>query len=223
MTTHPPKRVQAIFFDLDNCLFDTNSMGRDLFDQYDHLVESWRLNLDEARAIKQALWNGGAPQLAIPRLGVSPEQQTELMKAYDNLQVTKGGRLYADTKPFLSKLYAQPERPRMILVTKGLNGFQRRKIQHLQIEQFFDHIQIVGDFRWSMHTEKWVAFGHLAVSLSLNHPQVVVVGDNPTDELAAGRKHNMVTVQTLRPGVTHDPQAKYHITKLDELWSVCNL
>jgi len=46
---------------------------------------------------------------------------------------------------------------------------------------------------------------------------MLIVGDNPDSELAAGRKLCIRTVQTLRPDVPRDPEAAHHISTFHEL------
>jgi putative hydrolase of the HAD superfamily len=46
---------------------------------------------------------------------------------------------------------------------------------------------------------------------------MLIVGDNPDSELAAGRKLSIRTVQTLRPGVPRYPDATHHISSFYEL------
>jgi FMN phosphatase YigB (HAD superfamily) len=45
---------------------------------------------------------------------------------------------------------------------------------------------------------------------------VLIVGDNPDSELAAGQRLGIRTVQTLRPGVPYAPTATHHIRTLHE-------
>jgi len=47
--------------------------------------------------------------------------------------------------------------------------------------------------------------------------EVLVVGDNPDSEIAAGNKMGMATIQTLRPGGLASPAATHHIRTLAEL------
>jgi len=47
--------------------------------------------------------------------------------------------------------------------------------------------------------------------------EVLVVGDNPDSEIAAGNKMGMATIQTLRPGGLASPAATHPIRTLAEL------
>ncbi|MFQ3616473.1 MAG: HAD hydrolase-like protein [Cyanobacteriota bacterium] len=56
----------------------------------------------------------------------------------------------------------------------------------------------------------------------LSPAEVLVVGDNPDSELAAGNRLGICTVQTLRPGVEKSKLATHHIHTLGELKALVN-
>jgi putative hydrolase of the HAD superfamily len=65
--------------------------------------------------------------------------------------------------------------------------------------------------------------GKLPVFASILHDhglqphEVMVVGDNPDSEIAAGNQLGMATIQTLRPGVSPSSAAAHTIRTLSEL------
>lgn len=64
---------------------------------------------------------------------------------------------------------------------------------------------------------KLQAFQAIMQAHRLTPPEVLVVGDNPDSEIAAGNRLGMTTIQTLRPGVPPSPAAAHHIRTLAEL------
>jgi len=218
------ERTQAIFFDLDNCLFDTSAMkSMKLFDPIFQQIGTWGADTTLKVMVERALWNG-APQDTIGDMDyLTAGQRTDLLTWYDQLPVPEEAALYTDSLPFLEAISAKPNRPTLILVTKGLNGFQRSKITHLGIERFFDHIQITGDAKWSAYETKYLAFGAFKQRLGFANASCIAVGDSAHDELLSGARLGMTTVQTVRPGVTPDPQTVRRITSLDQLWQYINI
>jgi putative hydrolase of the HAD superfamily len=60
-------------------------------------------------------------------------------------------------------------------------------------------------------------FKQILETRSLSPHETLVVGDNADSEIAVGNRLGMPTVQILRPGVTRDNRARYHIRGLEEL------
>ncbi|MCC6822381.1 MAG: HAD hydrolase-like protein [Verrucomicrobiota bacterium] len=64
---------------------------------------------------------------------------------------------------------------------------------------------------------KYGLFQELLASHRLRPEEVLVVGDNPDSEIAAGNRLGMQTIQILRPGVTRSNAAAAHVNNLTEL------
>jgi putative hydrolase of the HAD superfamily len=57
----------------------------------------------------------------------------------------------------------------------------------------------------------------ILVTHRLAPQEVLVIGDSPENEIAAGNAIGAVTVQILRPGVAYSDSARHHIETLADL------
>ncbi len=210
-------QFQALFFDMDFTLFPCDSMGIDLFEPVRPLLESWNLETEKINdIITTGLWQGPPPE-AIGALDLEPQQKTELLHAYAAVAIPKSSHAYPDVLPFFEALLAKTERPQLILVSRGLHRFQWNKIYHLGFDQIFDYVQVVGDDRHSAFPDKLSAFQHFVNQHNIDPQASAVIGDKFSDELSAGAKLGMTTIQTLRPNVQPSEQADHQIKTLEDL------
>lgn len=211
--------ADVIAFDLDLTLASPKTMGSRLFEPMRSSLNEWGVSpARQDEMIETELWNG-APEEAIGALtDLTAEQQVSLLSQYDQLPIPDGYQAYGDTMPFLSVIHKLPKdsRPTLVLVTRGLVGFQRSKFLRLGIKPFFDKILVVGEDSECHFGDKESAFSEMQTMTD----HWIVVGDNANDELQAGRNLDMVTVQTLRQGVLKDSKAGHHINVLDALWPI---
>jgi putative hydrolase of the HAD superfamily len=204
--------VQAVIFDLDNCLCDAMEAGAALFaPAFKALRRANRGALTPA-VLQRALadcWHTAFDAVA-ERYGFSPLMVQAGHRAFARLEVRTPLRGYPDL-PVVRELAV-----RRYLVTSGFRRLQASKIRALGIESWFDAVVIdaIDDER---HPGKRQIFEQILTRGAWSPCQVLVVGDNPNSELAAGRQLGMPTVQTLRPRVRRSAAADHHITTLDEL------
>ena len=204
-------KVKVIIFDLDNCVFDTHSMSEGILDALLATLDQSDLTFHKRQKAKDLLWTTSLDDIS-SIVGFSGELLSKLHAIYANLEAPDGLKSYGD-EFCVKKLPG-----RKILVSTGYQKFQEGKIAKLGLADLFDEIilDIIGDptitrkgkrriFEALMAKNKWAA------------SEVVVVGDNPTSELGAGKALGLTTVQTLRPGVVKWPEADFHITRLTEL------
>jgi putative hydrolase of the HAD superfamily len=64
---------------------------------------------------------------------------------------------------------------------------------------------------------KLQAFVEILRDHRLTPAEVLVVGDNPDSEIAAGNRLGLTTIQILRPGVSASSAATHRIASLTEL------
>jgi len=107
-------------------------------------------------------------------------------------------------------------RAKLFLVTSGFRRLQESKVKALGIAHLFTEVHI--DAIDESHPKgKLQAFEAIMKTHQLGPREVLVVGDNPESEIAAGNTLGMATIQTLRPGVLSSPAATHHIRTLGEL------
>ena len=207
--------MDAVIFDFDNCLCPATAVGEAPFaPAFSALREANRGYLEESvleRAIADC-WHTSFDAVAA-RYGFSDAMIDAGNAAFGRVEAAPPLIGYAD-------LHVVRELPlRRFLVTTGFRRLQESKIRALGIESWFERV-IVDAIDEAEHAGKQAIFETILMDENLSAENVLVVGDNPVSELAAGRNLGMVTVQTLRPGVTRWPGASHHIESLDELWSL---
>jgi putative hydrolase of the HAD superfamily len=105
---------------------------------------------------------------------------------------------------------------KLFLVTSGFRRLQDSKVRALGIAHLFTDIHIDA-IEESGPKGKLHAFQAILNAHQLSPPEVLVVGDNPDSEIAAGNQLGMTTIQVLRPGVPASPAATHQIHNLAEL------
>ena len=204
--------IRAIIFDLDSCLCASNEAGDHLFapafdairranggthseeDLRSAFADCLRCAFDfvaEKHRFTDAMREAGAKHFVEVEV-VSP------MFGYGDLDVL--GQL-----PVLR-----------FLVTSGYRRFQESKVSALGIRDLFEAV-FVDAINEPGRKGKEGFFGEILSSRRLLKDEVLVVGDNPDSEIAAGNRLGIRTVQILRPGVTRTDAAQFHIRGLAEL------
>lgn len=201
--------IKLLIFDLDNTLFDTR--GQLGFKALNIMIEKMKkLGLSaEQEAILREKYHFTGFRILARQLGLSEEMQSigiETYKAMDLSKITP----YDDVK--LLKAMKQKK----VLVTSGTKEVQLKKIEVLKIGNYFD--EIIVDESNILENKKEI-FSKLLARSKLKPKEVMVIGDNPESEVAAGNKLGMVVMQILREAYAKG-KADYYIKGLDELGSI---
>lgn len=204
--------IRAIIFDLDNCLSPSDAMGRDFMDPvFGAIREANRGQVDEeelARAFDD-MWRTPLDAVA-KKYGFSEEMLDAGWRVSGEMEVRGEMRGYDD----LEVLRGLPVK--RYLVTSGFRRKQESKIRALGIAPLFDGIS-VDAIDEPARKGKQGLFEEIAASGAFASKEVLVVGDHPESEIAAGNRLGMPTVQILRPGVIEGTTAKFVIRSLREL------
>ncbi len=206
------KRFAAIIFDLDNCLSAADEVGTELFEPaFAAIRRANHGRLDEATLASafSDCWRHALDHVAAKH-GFSSEMLKAGWDALRQVEVTKPMHGYSD----LSVL--QSIKASKFLVTSGFRRLQESKIRALGIQSLFTKI-LVDAIDDAERRGKELLFRDLMQEYRLQPSEVLVVGDNPESEIAAGNRLGLTTVQILRPGVTRSESASRHITSLKEL------
>jgi putative hydrolase of the HAD superfamily len=100
-------------------------------------------------------------------------------------------------------------------LTSGYRRFQQAKIEALGISPLFDEIHI--DAVDESCLGKAAIISDLLLSRSWNRKDLLIVGDSATNEIDAGLRLGISTIQILRPGVIATNLADRQIHSLVEL------
>jgi FMN phosphatase YigB (HAD superfamily) len=207
-----PGMIRAIIFDLDNCLAPADGMGRDFMDP---VFEAIR-NANRGAVSEEALALAFADMWRVPldavaeQYGFSQEMLRAGWEISVRLEVKGGMRDYGDLQQVADWSVKK------FLVTSGFSKLQNSKIAALGIARWADGVFVDAIDRPERKGKQGL-FEEIAKEHGLQPQEVLVVGDNPESEIAAGNRLGMTTVQIIRPGVPCGDTASYVVQSLDEL------
>lgn len=204
--------VQAIIFDLDNCLAPGDAIGpaayEPAFEAMRH-ANHGRLSDAALAAAFNDMWRHPVDEVA-QRHGFSPGMLAAGWEVFARMEARAPMHGYADLG-----VIADLPVPRF-LVTTGFRRLQESKIAALGLRIHFTAVRIdVVDEPGRKGKQQ--LFHEIQQEQQYEPPRVLVVGDNADAEIRAGNALGMTTVQILRPGVPFGSNAAHHIHGLQEL------
>ena len=204
--------IKAFIFDLDSCLAAANEPGEGIFAEAFRAIRSannGHVTEDKLRAAFQDCWRFPFDFIA-DKYCFSPQMRAAGFAAFSQTEVTQPMHGYGD----LDVLADLPAK--LFLVTSGFRRLQESKVRALGIAHLFSriHIDAIEEVN---RKDKRHAFEQILQAHQLSPHEVLVIGDNPESEIAAGNQLGITTIQILRPGVPVSPIASHHIRTLGEL------
>ncbi len=205
---------KGFIFDLDNCIFNTRSLGEHILDSVLEPLLNSDLSSEVKRGVTDSLWVNSLED-TIDLYRVRADVAESMRKAYRDLEVPEENSLgtYGDEHCIVELAMKK------YLVTSGYRKFQQSKIDRLGIAVLFDEIIIDALDEQEKRKGKKKIFEEILSTNGWNAHEVLVVGDNPQSELGAAKEIGITTVQTLRPGIEKWEGADHHIHSLRELAS----
>ena len=206
--------IKALIFDLDNCLFETRSMGNKLLEPLlavlREAVSSGEMSKALADEITEVFWTTSLADI-IEHYSLSRQLHVKLETAYKDLQVPDGVKLFDDVEVL-------PElKPLKILVTSGQLGFQESKLAKLGVAKYFAEVILDNTDSGHPRVGKTQIFRDIMQKYGFGPRECLVIGDNPVSELKSGKELGMITIQTLRPRVIQVAGYDHYITSLHGL------
>ncbi len=207
--------IKGIVFDLDNCIFNTHSMGERVIDSVLEPLINSDLPNDIKKKVQNALWTDSLED-TIDQYHLRANVAEKMREAYRNVEVPQGRAIetFGDEQCII-ELTAKK-----YLVTTGYRKFQQSKIDKLNIANLFDEIIIDALDELATRKGKKSIFEEILEMNGWNKSEMLIIGDNPKSELGKAKEIGVTTVQTLRPGVEKWKEADYHIRSLCELQSL---
>lgn len=204
--------VKAIIFDLDNCIFDTSSMGGKAIQEVKDILKAAPLAEETKDAVRLGL-KTDALEDVLARLSVPQDTAEAMRAAYRESDVPAGCvvRTYGDEQIIRTWNVLK------VLVTSGYKKFQTAKITRLGIADMFDEVIIDTLDDPAARKGKLKIFEEILAKHNVSKDEVLVAGDNPRSELGVAKQLGITAVQTLRPGVVPWSEADYRITDLSEI------
>lgn len=204
--------VKALIFDLDNCLAAANEVGEQLFEpMFDAIRQANHGHIPEAAldAAFHDCWYHALDWVA-KKHGFNSAMLDAGWRSLSQIEVTQPMHGYGDLH-LLSELPAA-----LFLVTAGFRRLQQSKINALNFTRYFSavYIDAIDD---QERFGKLGIFEKILRQYGLDPAEVLVIGDNPDSELAAGKQLGIRTVQILRPGVLASELASFQVQGLADL------
>jgi len=221
-------RYDTLLFDLDHTLFDSHTCEIKAFEETLRAV-----GVDEPLrhhetyvGINKPLWSSvergeiTPDDVRVTRferliaeigLDANPERMAEGFE----LGLGAKGDLYPGAREVLEQLV---QRTTLALVTNGLSGVQRDRIERLDIEQYFDAIVISAEIGASKPGREIFDATFRALG-SPSKDGALMVGDSLTSDIRGGANYGIATCWYNPQGKTADPDASvnHEISRLDQL------
>ena len=221
-------RYRTLLLDLDHTLFDSDTCELQAFEETLRAVgvEEPLQHHETYVGINKPLWYSVERGELTPQdvrvtrferliteigLDANPEHMAESFET----SLGAKGDLYPGARDVLEKLAPQAT---LALVTNGLSGVQRARIERLDIGKYFDAIVISAEIGAS----KPGAEIFDATFRALGSPPkdtTLMVGDSLSSDIRGGANYGIATCWYNPKGKTADPEAGIHheISRLDQL------
>jgi putative hydrolase of the HAD superfamily len=212
--------IRAAVFDLDNTLYDSTTIPREMLAPCVRAVRQANTGPQAipAETLESAIlaaYRFGFLAVA-DRRSLPAFLRAAWREAYRHLTVTGPLYPYPDVLPALAALDLIK-----LLLTTGFRGMQESKIKALDIAGMFQGIYIdvleTGTLHGGNGHGKQRLLEEMLITHRLAPEDTLVIGDSPENEIAAGNALGAVTVQILRPGVAYSDSARHHIETLADL------
>lgn len=220
--------IKAIAFDLDHTLFDRYETLKAVCKKMkDHLPINPGLSLSEIEEIMinydrnfvhlgwkrlQEELNYHSPLFTHP-IGAD-EYREFVMGEFMNVAIP-----FSFTKPMLDELKLKGYK--LALITNGFSKLQRRKIEMLELGEYFDEIYVGGEHEKQKPSTE--PFLYVAEKLGLKPHEIAYVGDNPENDIEASRKAGYlpIFVNTTKTWVLPQiEKAPYSVETVEEIPSI---
>lgn len=204
--------MEALIFDLDNCLCAARAVGESCFAPAFAAIRAATpsgFDLRILRRVERDCWTHDFESVC-SKHGLTPAMRQAGYEAFSAVEVRTRIAGYGDL-PLLPSLPG-----RKFLVTSGFSRLQQSKVRALGLANAFERV-FVDAIDLPPRQGKLRIFESILAAGPWAPPDVWVVGDNPESELAAGRALGCTTVQMVRPGVAIDAQARHHVRGLRAL------
>lgn len=203
-----------LILDLDDTIFETKSIPAKTFEPAlviikDYYLQKENINLKQ---LIEDLWINPI-DVVFEKYQTPQSIQNAFFKKLQTLEYN------LDIKTFEDYHLLKNLGRKKVLVTTGYQKLQWAKINGLGIETDFEKIYI-DDPLDSNRKYKLGIFREVQELYKIPANDFWVIGDNPDNELAAGKKLGMKTIQRLKKGKEKSSEADFAIKSFDELLEI---
>ncbi|MGZ7119993.1 MAG: HAD family hydrolase [Methanobacterium sp.] len=215
--------IQAIIFDLDDTLYPEQQFVISGFSHVSNYL-SKRYDFEQGfifdilindfkNGIRKKNFN-----ILLKKLDLEDELLEEIIICYREHQPSLS--LYSDAKNSLNTLI---NKFKLGMITDGYYDTQQKKIEALQIEEYFDII-IINDISKGISKMKKEPFVKALDNLGVEPEETIYIGDNPQKDFIKSNELGIITVRIKRENSEYckiiadgDYEADYIISNLLEL------
>jgi putative hydrolase of the HAD superfamily len=190
--------MKAIFFDLDNTLYDTHRYYLGAFEKIsDYLSSKFQINKEQIYKFLVNLWGEKSSMYShlfddlLEHQNLSHDLIPDLLKIFNEHQIEKID-LYKDVIPVLKNL---GKNYKIGLITDGTVSRQSRKIQSLEIEKFFDVVIFTKNLEPKPSPKP---YNEALDKTGIKSQDSIYVGDNPLLDFKGAKQVGMKTIRVRR-------------------------
>lgn len=206
---------KAIFLDLDNTIYPVISIGNNLFAPILDLLNKYIDNIGKQRIdhVRQEIMRKPF-QLVCQEANLPKDILKFGMEYLRKIELTENMNTFPDyvlikTLPL-----------KKFLITKGFRNLQNSKINQLRIRGDFDDIFII-DPEYTNESKQDI-FLHIMDKHGLKRAEILVIGDDPYSEIAAGKALGLTTIMYSPCELKKDNLADFQISNYAELINLLN-
>lgn len=198
-----------LILDLDDTIFETNSMDMSVFDPAQKVIEEYTIKSFGQRDSDNII--NKIKQLPFDIVANKYNFPTEIRNRF--YYIIQNTRYDLNISVFPDYSFLQEINCAKYLVTTGMINLQKAKIKALSIDADFQKIYIDNPFDKKRKFKKGIFQEIMQETAS---EEVWVIGDNPEAELLAGKELGLKTIQRLNNN-EKSMHADYEIKAFDEL------
>ena len=205
--------IEALIFDLDNCLAPAMEIGTEPYGPALEAIEEANLGKLSSSALEEAIndiWSHPFDWVA-NKHGFSTAMIEAGIREFGKIETP--GPLHGYGDLYILDSFDIP----LFLVTSGFRRLQESKVRALGIVDHFLEIVVDAIDEPETRIRKNGIIKGILDTHGFSRDRVIVVGDSQHSEIKVAEELGIRSVQTLRPGVSPAPNATYRIESLDEL------
>jgi putative hydrolase of the HAD superfamily len=199
---------RAYIFDLDNTLFDTPSIGDELFAPVYKVIHTSGKHEEDFDKIKEDFTRIPFQKIA-EKYAFSESLSAECTEVLKQLEYTKL------IKPFDDYGVVKNLPANKFIVTSGFKKMQQSKVKNLNIEADFKEVHIIDNT--TTDKVKKDLFAEIMERHNYKPEEVLVVGDDPESEIVGGNQLGIETVLYDKHNKHTSSEATYTIKDFSEL------
>ena len=223
--------IRAVFFDLDNTLYDGRQYLSSAFEDISNFLAQ-RISVDKEAVnliLNDEFEKRGSlyPYLfdeVLKRLNLyDKEPVTEIVELYR--RSCPRLELYRGTREILLKL---KEEYILGMITNGDAGMQKRKLDILDISHLFEKVVYAKSYDKARQKLSGIPYRVALEELDLKPWQSIYIGDNPHTDFVEPKKIGVKTVRLLKGEfaavtLSEEYEADYRIKQLSKIFDVLKL